>query len=293
MHWFSHMEDMAMSIIQVEGLKYRYPDTDRLVLDDVSFAVDKGSFIGLIGRNTAGKSTLCFALSGLVPHFFKGAYGGQVIIDGMEVKQHDISDMVAKVGHVFENPFSQITGSKYTVFDEISFGLENMGVERTVMIDRIEESMEMLDITKIKDKNPFYLSGGQMQRVAIAGVLAMKPKVLILDEPTSQLDPQGSEEVFKVVENLTNQGITIIMAEHKMEKIAEYANKVLLLDNGKLIDFDTPRNVFSRDDLTDYGVVAPVVTRVAKRLGMKNKVTGQYPITISEISRKDVVKRDE
>lgn len=293
MHWFSHMEDMAMSIIQVEGLKYRYPDTDRLVLDDVSFAVDKGSFIGLIGRNTAGKSTLCFALSGLVPHFFKGAYGGQVIIDGMEVKQHDISDMVAKVGHVFENPFSQITGSKYTVFDEISFGLENMGVERTVMIDRIEESMEMLDITKIKDKNPFYLSGGQMQRVAIAGVLAMKPKVLILDEPTSQLDPQGSEEVFKVVENLTNQGITIIMAEHKMEKIAEYADKVLLLDNGKLIDFDTPRNVFSRDDLTDYGVVAPVVTRVAKRLGMKNKVTGQYPIIISEISRKEVVKRDE
>lgn len=282
-----------MSIIQVEGLKYRYPDTDRLVLDDVSFAVDKGSFIGLIGRNTAGKSTLCFALSGLVPHFFKGAYGGQVIIDGMEVKQHDISDMVAKVGHVFENPFSQITGSKYTVFDEISFGLENMGVERTVMIDRIEESMKMLDITKIKDKNPFYLSGGQMQRVAIAGVLAMKPKVLILDEPTSQLDPQGSEEVFKVVENLTNQGITIIMAEHKMEKIAEYADKVLLLDNGKLIDFDTPRNVFSRDDLTDYGVVAPVVTRVAKRLGMKNKVTGQYPITISEISRKDVVKRDD
>lgn len=282
-----------MSIIQVEGLKYRYPDTDRLVLDDVSFAVDKGSFIGLIGRNTAGKSTLCFALSGLVPHFFKGAYGGQVIIDGMEVKQHDISDMVAKVGHVFENPFSQITGSKYTVFDEISFGLENMGVERTVMIDRIEESMEMLDITKIKDKNPFYLSGGQMQRVAIAGVLAMKPKVLILDEPTSQLDPHGSEEVFKVVENLTNQGITIIMAEHKMEKIAEYADKVLLLDNGKLIDFDTPRNVFSRDDLTDYGVVAPVVTRVAKRLGMKNKVTGQYPITISEISRKEVVKRDE
>lgn len=282
-----------MSMIQVAGLKYKYPDTGRLVLDDISFEVDKGAFIGLVGRNTAGKSTLCFALSGLVPHFFKGAYGGKVLIDGMEVKQHDVSEMVAKIGHVFENPFSQITGSKYTVFDEISFGLENMGVERKEMIERIEDSLDVLNISELKDKNPFDLSGGQMQRVAIAGVLAMKPKVLILDEPTSQLDPQGSEEVFKVVENLTKQGITIIMAEHKMEKIAQYADKVLLIDNGKLIDYDQPVNVFARDDLADYGVVPPMITRVAKKLGIKNEATGQYPITLQEISRKDVVNRDD
>ena len=282
-----------MNIIQVEGLKYRYPDIDHLVLDNVSFTVEKGEFIGLVGRNTAGKSTLCFALSGLVPHFFKGAYGGKVMIDGLEVKQHDVSEIVTKIGHVFENPFSQITGSKYTVFDEISFGLENFGLERVEMRERIEESLELLNITAIKDKNPFDLSGGQMQRVAIAGVLAMKPDILILDEPTSQLDPKGSEEVFKVIENLTKQGITIIMAEHKMEKLAQYADKILLLHHGRLIDYDRPVNVFSRNDLTDYGVTAPVVTRVTKELGIINKLTGHYPITLNEISREDLVKRDD
>src|SRR5699024_2371366 len=242
-----------MSIVDVEGLKYKYPDTDKLALDDIAFKVEKGEFIGLIGRNTAGKSSLCFALSGLIPHFFKGAYGGKVLIDGAEIKQHDMGEIAANIGLVFENPFSQMTGSKYSVYEEIAFGLENIGIEREKMISRIDESLELLDITAIKDNNPFDLSGGQMQRVAIASEIAMRPDVLILDEPTSQLDPQGSAEVFKVVENLTNEGITIIMAEHKMEKVSQYADKVLLLDNGKIIDYDTPANVFSRDDLLEFG----------------------------------------
>lgn len=276
-----------MSIVDVEGLKYKYPDTDKLVLDDISFKVEKGEFIGLIGRNTAGKSSLCFALSGFIPHFFKGAYGGKVLIDGAEIKQHDMGEIAANIGLVFENPFSQMTGSKYSVYEEIAFGLENIGIEREKMISRIDESLELLDITAIKDNNPFDLSGGQMQRVAIASEIAMRPDVLILDEPTSQLDPQGSAEVFKVVENLTNEGITIIMAEHKMEKVSQYADKVLLLDNGKIIDYDTPANVFSRDDLLEFGIAAPVVTRVAKALGIKDAQSGEYPVTLAEISREN------
>ncbi|KXG44537.1 energy-coupling factor ABC transporter ATP-binding protein [Tepidibacillus infernus] len=272
-----------MSIIQVEGLKYKYPDTDHLALDDITFQVKQGEFIGLIGRNTAGKSSLCFALSGLVPHFFKGAYGGNVIVNGLEVKLHEVGEIAAHVGLVFENPFSQMTGSKYTVFEEIAFGLENIGIERDVILDRIEESLELLDISAIKDKNPFDLSGGQMQRVAIASVIAMKPNILILDEPTSQLDPQGSDEVFKVVENLTKEGITIIMAEHKIEKMAQYADRILLMNDGKLIDFDIPAKVFSRDDLEAHGIVAPAVTRISRALGIKNKQTGHYPITIQEL----------
>ncbi|SFB12713.1 energy-coupling factor transport system ATP-binding protein [Lentibacillus halodurans] len=274
-----------MNIIDVEGLKYKYPDTDKLALNDVSFKVEKGEFIGLIGRNTAGKSSLCFALSGLVPHFFKGAYGGKVLVDGMEIKQHEIGEIAAKVGLVFENPFSQMTGSKYSVYEEIAFGLENMGIERKEMIARIDESLELLAIKEMKDQNPFDLSGGQMQRVAIASVIAMRPDVLILDEPTSQLDPQGSAEVFRVVENLTKEGMTIIMAEHKMEKISQYADSVLLLDDGELIDYDTPENVFSRDDLINHGIAAPMVTSVAKAMGMKKSDTGKYPVTLSEISR--------
>jgi len=243
----------GMSIIEVKDLKYRYPDTTKLALDGISFSVEEGEFIGLIGRNTAGKSTLCYALSGLVPHFFKGAYGGSVMIAGLDVRTTDVSEVTAAAGLVFENPFSQITGSRFTVYEEIAFGLENMGLPRDEIIKRIEESLDLLDIRKVKDKNPFDLSGGQMQRVAIAGVVAMKPKVLILDEPTSQLDPQGSEEVFKVVENLAKEGITIIMAEQKMEKIAQYADRVLLLDDAKLIAYDTPEAIFFTRGLGDAG----------------------------------------
>jgi len=278
-----------MTIIKVEGLKYKYPDTENLALNDISLNIEAGEFIGVIGRNTSGKSSLCFALSGLIPHFFKGAYGGKVIVDGLEVRHSDINELVANVGIVFENPFSQMTGSKYTVFDEIAFGLENMGVDRTEMIGRINSSLELLDITSLKDKNPFDLSGGQMQRVAIASVIAMRPDILILDEPTSQLDPKGSEEVYKVVENLTKEGITIIMAEQKMDKIAEYADRIILLDGGRLIDFDCPSKIFSRDDLDEFGVEAPVVTRIAKAIQFKNPKTNDYPVVLDELNR---VNRD-
>lgn len=274
-----------MSIIQIQNLKYRYPDTTHLALDDISFAVEPGEFIGITGQKAAGKSTLCFAIAGLVPHFFHGAYGGQVIIDNMEVRQHTIGQLSTHVGMVFENPFSQITGSKYTVFEEIAFGLENIGLERNEIIERVEESMALLDITDLKDKNPFDVSGGQMQRIAIAGVIAMKPKILILDEPTSQLDPQGSAEVFQVIDNLAKEGITIIMAEHKIDKMAEYADRILLLDEGKIIAYDEPGVVFSRTDLHEHGAIAPTVTRISQQLGIKNPQTGLYPTTIAELKR--------
>ena len=272
-----------MSIIEVKGLKYRYPDTEKLALNDLSFTIDKGEFIGVVGRNKAGKSTLCYALAGLVPHFFSGAYGGKAIVNGLEIRAHEVEDIIVDVGLVFENPFSQMTGAKFTVFEEVAFGLENKGIDRFEMISRIKESLKLLDIETLKDKNPFSLSGGQMQRVAIASVIALKPEVLILDEPTSQLDPQGSEEVFQVVEELTKEGITIIMAEHKIEKIAQYSDRVLLLNDGKLIDFDTPEKVFSRADLNEHGVSAPAATRIAKELDITVKQTGLYPITIAEL----------
>lgn len=275
-----------MNKIRVEGLKYRYPNSDKLALNDLSFEVKQGEFIGIVGKNTAGKSTLCFALSGLVPHFFKGAYGGRVFIDDLEVIESEVSDISMKAGLVFENPFSQMTGSKYTVFEEIAFGLENMGVAREDMVSRIEESLRLLDIVHIKDKNPYDLSGGQMQRVAIASVIAMRPDVLILDEPTSQLDPQGSEEVFKVVENLTKEGITIIMAEHKIEKLSRYSDKILLLNNGNLIDFDIPQKVFSREDILDYGIAPPIFTKICKALNIRNENTGLYPVTLEEVPQK-------
>lgn len=271
-----------MAKIMVEHLKYRYPQTDKLVLNDISFTIEPGEFIGIVGKNNSGKSTLCQAFVGLVPTFYKGAYGGKIFIDDMEVSKSDISEVCKKVGIVFQNPFNQVTGSKMSVYEEIAFGLENMGIPRGEMIERIDEAMELLDISKYKDRNPFDLSGGQMQRMAIASIIAMRPEVIILDEPTSQLDPQGSEEVFQAVQALSKKGITIIMVEHKIEKIARYSDKVMLLNDGKLIHFDTPQQIFSMDNILEYGIAPPAFTQICRGLKIYNKESGLYPVTLDE-----------
>lgn len=270
-----------MSYIKVENLKYRYPNTTKLALDGLDFEIEKGSFIGIVGENGAGKSTLCQAFNGLVPGFFKGAYGGKVLIEETEVAKTAVSKLCQKVGLVFQNPFNQLSGAKETVFEEIAFGLQNFGVPKEEMISRVNEVMELLDIAAYRDRNPFDLSGGQMQRVALAGILAMKPEVIVLDEPTSQLDPAGSEEVFAAVDKLAKSGITIIMVEQKLEKLAEYCDKILLLHQGKQIAFDTPEQIFSREDLQSYGVNPPAYTRICQAFDVK-KENGCYPASLRE-----------
>lgn len=271
-----------MAHISISGLKYRYPDTQRLALDDISCEIGAGEFIGVIGENGAGKSTFTQALLGIVPNFYKGAYGGSVLIDGVNVCQVAVDDLCQKVGLVFQNPFNQVTGSKNTVYEEIAFGLENFGVPREEMIRRIDSALALLDITQYGDRAPFDLSGGQMQRVAIASIVAMEPEVIILDEPTSQLDPQGSEEVFRAVRALSQQGITVIMVEHKLEKIAEYSDRVMVLNRGKLVAFDSPQQIFSRDDLPSLGIQPPVFTRVTRALDKKIPASDCYPATLAE-----------
>lgn len=271
-----------MKKIVVEGLKYRYPLTEELALRDISFEIEKGEFIGIIGRNLSGKSTLCQALMGLVPHFYKGGYGGTVTVDGLNVEHTEICELARKVGLVFQNPFTQVSGSKMTVYEELAFGLENLGVPREEMKPRIESAMEMLGIARFGKRNPFDLSGGQMQRMAIASVIAMEPDIIVLDEPTSQLDPQGSEEVFQAIQALSRQGMTVLMVEHKMEKIARYSDRVMLLDHGELVDFDTPERVFSREDLEQRGIAAPVFAQICKGLGIRKRPSGLLPMTLDD-----------
>lgn len=274
-------KEKIMAYIKIENLKYRYPNTTKLALDGLDFEIEKGSFIGIIGENGAGKSTLCQAFNGLVPGFFKGAYGGKVLIGDTEVAKTTVSKLCQKVGLVFQNPFNQLSGAKETVFEEIAFGLQNFGVPKEEMISRVNEMMELLDIADYRDRNPFDLSGGQMQRVALAGILAMKPEVIVLDEPTSQLDPAGSEEVFAAVDKLAKSGITIIMVEQKLEKLAEYCDRILLLHQGKQIAFDSPEQIFSREDLQNYGVNPPAYTRICQAFGMK-KDNGCYPASLKD-----------
>ncbi len=276
-----------MALIEVTNLKYRYPHTESLALDGIDFQVEKGQFIGIAGENKAGKSTLCQAFAGLVPTMFRGAYGGKLLIDGVEAAKTPIAELCQKVGLVFQNPFNQLSGAKDTVFEEIAFGLQNLGIPREEIFKRVEENLKLLDIEEYRDRNPFDLSGGQTQRVAIASILAMEPKVIVLDEPTSQLDPQGSEEVFRVVDKLAKTGITIVMVEQKIEKLASYCDKILLLHKGKQIAYDTPERIFSRDDLEELGVKPPVYTQVCRALGVSRKEGEDrlYPVTLAQMER--------
>lgn len=279
-----------MSVITVENLRYRYPHTEQLALDGLNFSVEQGEFIGIIGENGAGKSTLSQAIMGLVPQFYKGAYGGKVMVDGIEAGKTPVAQLCGHVGLVFQNPFNQLSGAKETVYEEVAFGMQNLAVPSEEMKKRVEEALKLLDIWQYRDRNPFDLSGGQMQRVAIASVLVMRPDVMILDEPTSQLDPEGSDEVFRAVETLTRSGITILMIEQKIEKLAAYCDRILLLHKGKQIAYDTPGKVFSMPDLNKYGIQAPAFTRICRAKGV-TLADGTYPVTVEEAA--DVLKEKQ
>ena len=270
-----------MSLIEVKDLKYRYPGTTQLALDGVSFTVEKGEFIGIAGENGAGKSSLSQALLGLIPQFYKGAYGGSVTVCGMDARSTPVSELCRHVGLVFQNTFNQLSGAKDTVYDEVGYGLQNLGFPPEEIRTRVESVLRCFGIWEYRDRNPFDLSGGQLQRVAICSVLAMKPDVLILDEPTSQLDPEGSEEVFHTVDELTKMGITIIMIEQKIEKLAGYCDRVLLMHQGRVVDYDTPRRIFSREDLYDLGVNPPAYTRFARANALVFE-DGTLPVTHAE-----------
>ena len=270
-----------MSLIEVKDLKYRYPGTTQLALDGVSFTVEKGEFIGIAGENGAGKTSLSQALLGLIPQFYKGAYGGSVTVCGMDARSTPVSELCRHVGLVFQNPFNQLSGAKDTVYDEVGYGLQNLGFPPEEIRTRVESVLRCFGIWEYRDRNPFDLSGGQLQRVAICSVLAMKPDVLILDEPTSQLDPEGSEEVFHTVDELTKMGITIIMIEQKIEKLAGYCDRVLLMHQGRVVDYDTPRRIFSREDLYDLGVNPPAYTCFARANALVFE-DGTLPVTHAE-----------
>ena len=216
-----------MAFVNLQDVTYKYPLTDSPALQKINLQVNEGEFLAVIGPNGAGKSTLCYTLAGFVPHFFKGEITGTVEVAGQESSKSNLHEWVLNVGLAFQNPFSQISGAKYTVFEEIAFGLENIGIPRNEMKTRVEDALKLTGISDLSDRSPYSLSGGQQQRVALSSILVMHPKVLVLDEPTSQMDPVGTREVFGVIRTLAENGMTVILAEHKVEWIAQFADRAL------------------------------------------------------------------
>jgi energy-coupling factor transport system ATP-binding protein len=273
-----------MAVVELKKMTYKYPLTERPALKDISLMVEEGEFLAIIGPNGAGKSTLCYALSGFVPHFYKGELQGLLSILGKDTLESSLNDMVFDVGLVFHNPFNQISGAKLTVYEELAFGLENLGVPRQEMPPRLEEVMRLTGIQELVQRSPYSLSGGQQQRVAIASILVMQPRLLVLDEPTSQLDPIGTREVLQVIKDMSNRGMTVVLAEHKIEWIAEFADRVVTLVGGEILLDGTPAEVLSSPTLPENGVRVSRYTSAARQAVKEHlwPEDRRLPVTLDE-----------
>jgi hypothetical protein len=269
-----------MCYFKLKDVSYKYPLEDREILKNINLDIKKGEFWAVIGKNGSGKTTLCNVLRRFVPDFYKGELKGRITLEGKELKDYSAKEIVQKVGFVFQNPFTQISGVKETVFEEIAFGLENLALDAEYIRKRVEETLKLLRIEELRDKNPYELSGGQGQKVALASIIAMDPEIMVIDEPTSQLDPKGTEEIFEIIDILKKEGKTIILVEHKLELIAEYAEKVMVLDEGEMILSGNTEDVLKNKILMEKEIGIPQYAALAYRLMDEGKVKfEEIPIT--------------
>jgi len=248
-----------MPLITLDGVSYRYPDADRPALSEITTAVEPGEVILLRGASGSGKSTLLRCLNGLVPHSTGGKFRGRVLVCGLDTREHPPRQLGMHIGFVFQHPEAQFVLED--VEAELAFGLENLGLRRPLMRKRVEEVIDQVGINPLRRRRIDTLSGGERQRVAIAAALAMHPDALVLDEPTSQLDPQAAEDVLQVVLRLVAElGMTTVIAEHRVERIAPFVDRILTLDAGVLRD-QPPRVALAE------GGARPPVVDLALRAG--------------------------
>jgi energy-coupling factor transport system ATP-binding protein len=269
-------------VIAVKELSFGYPGASRPALDGVSFQVRPGEFLGITGPAGAGKSTLVLCLNGIIPHFQAGAFRGQVLINGADTFEAGCSAISKQVGSVFQDPEAQLVAP--TVEDEIAFGLENFGYPPAEIESRIEEALRLTGIAPLRQRSTQALSGGQKQRVAIAAAVALRPEILVLDEPTSELDPIGTMEVFEVLKLLNQQyGLTIVVIEQKLNILMEYIGRLLIFTQGELVCDRPPREVIAEPALLKaIGLNLPPVSDLAYRLREDGRYTAELPLTVDE-----------
>jgi energy-coupling factor transport system ATP-binding protein len=274
-----------VALVSLRDVRFTYAYTDLPALDGITLELEPGLLHGVVGMNASGKSTLCSLIRGIVPHFHEGTLEGEVRVLGRGLLDWDPAELSQTVGCVFDNPFTQISGIKDTVFEEIALGLENLGVPREEMIARVEEVVERLGLQALIRKNPNELSGGQRQKVAFASIIAMDADFMVIDEPTSQLDPEASEEVFGIIGELKNLGKSIVLVEHKIDLMAQYADRIVVMKGGRVVMDGPTRDVLTSTALADAGVPPPEVTELAWRLRDAGRGLPFLPITRAEAYR--------
>jgi energy-coupling factor transporter ATPase len=282
-----------LAVIETKGLTYTYPNGKKRTLEDISITIEKGEFVVLTGPSGCGKTTLCRCFNGLVPHFYGGKLEGDISVTGLRVSEHSIHELARHVGLVFQNPENQL----FALFVEkdVAFGLENLGVQRDEIRKRVDWALQMTGIENLRERAPHELSGGQQQRVAIASVLAMQPDVMVLDEPTSFLDPLGAQKIFEVISELNKEmGITVVLVEHRLDLASRYSNHVLVMSEGKVVLDGEPREVFNSETARLIGVGVPKATRLSQVLEKSGVDLGRVPVTSWEASHilKEVLRRD-
>lgn len=254
------------AIIRLDNVSFCYGQRDARALDDVSLEIRPGEFVGVTGPSGAGKSTLAAALSGAVPHHYRGSLYGAVYVNGQDTCEVSLTDIARTVGSVAQDIDAQMVAS--VVEDELLFGLENFGVPHAEIEGRLSGALDTVGISELRDREIATLSGGQKQKVAVAAILALRPRVLVLDEPTAALDPASSKLIFQTLSQLNrDSGITVVVIEQKVALLSEFCSRVLVMDGGRLALDGTPREVFAHGpELRRMGVDSPRVARVSNSL---------------------------
>lgn len=273
---------MADKIIELQDVTYTYPLTSAPALKNISLSLEAGKLYGIIGGNGSGKTTLCITICGFATKFEKGQLEGAVLVKEKNIDDYAEGEISRMMGYVLQNPFSQISGVRETVLEEIAYGLENLGVAPEEMEERVVNIAKKTDIEGLLLKNPYELSGGQQQRVALASVLVLDPEILIIDEPTSQLDPEGTESIFKIIRTLKEEGKTVLLVEHKIDLLAEYADEIIVLENGCHIKSGPTHEVLIQRELEEHGIQLPQISVIFDELKKRGKDYGAIPVTYDE-----------
>jgi len=276
-------------MIQIQDFSFTYKSGKTPALQGIHLTVPDGGFLGIIGPAGAGKTTLARAVAGIIPHHYTGDFYGSVTVNGLDTVDSSIADLSRLVGTVFQDVESQIISP--LVEDELLYGLENFGISREEIPGRIGEALAKVGIAELRDRSIASLSGGQRQKVAIASIIALKPQILVLDEPTGELDPRSSRQIFSLLKELNEeQGVTIVLIEQKIMLLCEYARQLAVLSKGQVIRQGDTREVLSHaDELQALGVNCPRVTTLGKILSEKTGT--EQPVCVNLDEAENMVRR--
>ena len=279
-------------MIQFKNFSFKYKNGEKNALNNINLNIEKGEFVGIIGNSGAGKSTFTYAINGVIPHHFEGDFYGEVIVKGKDTVESSPSELALNVGSVFQDIDGQMVSS--VVEDELLFGLENFGVSHDEIEGRINDILEMVGIADLRNRNISTLSGGQKQKVAICAVVALMPDILVLDEPTAELDPQSSQQIFSMLRMLNEKmGITIVVVEQKIMLLSEFSKRLLIFNEGNIYLDGTPKEVLKdTTKLLDIGVNCPRVASLGNTLIARNLYEGQIPVNLddAETMVREVIK---